>query len=181
MTQPPARPSRARSFRRTGIIGAATLVVVLAAGFLAWSSACPCDRAPGAYLFGAEAETPVTDWTFANQVPLCQIQIRVGVLPHAINLNCMSTSAGELYLSCSQCDTKRWSNAAVDNGRARLRLTGTIYPVTVRRVLDPAELDVAWQARVAKLQQMAAPDTPAPPGDARRPDGWWSFRVVSRS
>jgi hypothetical protein len=131
-------------------------VALLAVGFLGWSCTCPCDRAPGAYLFGAAAEAPVNDWAFANQVPLCQIQISVGLLPHAINLNCMSTPAGQLYLSCSQCGTKRWSNAAVENGRARLRLNGTVYPVTVRRVLDPAELDQAWRARVAKLQQMAA-------------------------
>ena len=53
-------------------------------------------------------------------------------------------------------------------------------PVTVTRVLDPTELDQAWNARVAKLQQVAAPDNPAPPPDAPRPDHWWSFRVVSR-
>lgn len=177
-----ARASRpvTRSYRRPAVIGSAVVVALLAVGFLGWSCTCPCDRAPGAYLFGAAAEAPVNDWAFANQVPLCQIQISVGLLPHAINLNCMSTPAGQLYLSCSQCGTKRWSNAAVENGRARLRLNGTVYPVTVRRVLDPVELDQAWRARVAKLQQMAAADNPAPAADARRPDGWWSFRVQSR-
>ena len=169
------------AYGRRAVIGAAAVVAVLVVGFLGWSYTCPCDRAPGAYLFGAEAEAPVSDWAFANQVPLCQIQIRVGLLPHAINLNCMSTTEGQLYLSCSQCGTKRWSNAAVDNGRGRLRLDGTVYPVTVTRVLDPAELDQAWSARVAKLQQVAAADNPAPPADDQRPDDWWSFRVVSRS
>jgi hypothetical protein len=181
MSETHARTRTKWSFRRTAIVSAAALVAVLAVGFLGWSYTCPCDRAPGAYLFGPEAEEPVTDWAFANQVPLCQIQISVGLLPHAINLNCMSTPAGQLYLSCSQCDTKRWSNAAVEDGQARLRLNGTVYPVTVRRVLDPAELDQAWRARVAKLQELAAAGTPAPPPDARRPDGWWSFRVASRT
>lgn len=181
MSETHARPQPRRSARRTTILAAAAVTAVLAVGFVGWSYTCPCDRAPGAYLFGTEADAPVTDWTFANQVPLCQIQIRGGVLPHAINLNCMSTSAGDLYLSCSQCGTKRWSNAAVADGRAKLRLTGTVYPVTVRRVLDPAELDRAWQARVTKLRQMAAADNPAPPADTGRPDGWWSFRVQSRS
>ena len=110
-----------RSYRRPAVIGSAVVVALLAVGVLGWSYTCPCDRAPGAYLFGTAAEAPVNDWAFANQVPLCQIQISVGLLPHAINLNCMSTPTGQLYLSCSQCGTKRWSNAAVENGRARLR------------------------------------------------------------
>lgn len=181
MSKTDARPQPERSVRRTTILSAAVLVAVVAVGFVGWSYTCPCDRAPGAYLFGAEVDAPVTDWTFANQVRLCQIQITTGLLPHAINLNCMSTPTGQLYLSCSQCETKRWSNAAVEDGRARLRLDGTVYPVTVRRVLDPAELDQAWRARVAKLQVVGGTGTPTPPPDARRPDGWWSFRVASRS
>ena len=180
MTDADRGPST-KILRRPMFIAPAALVVVLAVGFLGWSSTCPCDRAPGAYLFGAAADGPVSDWVFANQVTLCQIQIRVGLLPHAINLNCMSTSAGQLYLSCSEGDAKRWSKAAVENPRARLRLNGTVYPVTVTRVLDPTELDQAWSARVQKLNQLDAPATPAPPPDAPRPDNWWSFRVEWRS
>ncbi len=159
----------------------AGLAIVLLVAFLGWSSTCPCDRAPGAYLFGPSADGPVTDWGFANKVVLCQIQIRAGLLPHAINLNCMSTPSGQLYLSCSQCGVKRWSNAAVDNGRAKLRLDGTVYPVTVTRVMDSTELDRAWSARVQKLNQLDTPASAAPPPGAPRPDAWWSFRVEWRS
>lgn len=170
-----------KTLRRPMFLVPAGLAVVLLVAFLGWSSTCPCDRAPGAYLFGASASDPVTDWGFANDVVLCQIQIRAGLLPHAINLNCMSTPSGQLYLSCSQCGVKRWSNAAVDNGRARLRLDGTVYPVTVTRVMDPGELDRAWSARVQKLNQLDTPASAAPPPAAPRPDGWWSFRVEWRS
>ena len=169
------------TLRRPMFIIPAGVVAVLVVAFLGWSSTCRCDRTPGAYLFGAAADGPVTDWGFANRVTLCQIQIRVGVLPHAINLNCMSTTGGQLYLSCSGCGAKRWSNAAVANGRARLRLDGTVYPVTVTRVLDPGELDQTWNTRVQKLNQLDAPASPAPPPDAPRPDDWWSFRVEWRS
>ena len=175
------RGSLAKTLRRPLFIVPAGVLAVLLVAFLGWSSTCPCDRTPGAYLFGASADGPVSDWGFANRVTLCQIQIRVGLLPHAINLNCMSTGSGQLYLSCSQCGAKRWSNAAVENGRARLRLNGTVYPVTVTRVQDPAELDRAWSARVQKLNQLDAPASPAPPTDAPRPDDWWSFRVEWRS
>ena len=156
------------------------LVVAPVGGFSYWFFACPCDRTPGGYLLGAELETPVADWTFANEITLCQIQIVAGILPHSINLNCMATPAGDLYLSCSQCGTKRWSNAVLENGRARLRLDGTVYPVTLTRVMDPGELDRAWLARATKLNALPAPATAAPPPGTPRPDHWWSFRVVSR-
>ncbi|MEE2636490.1 MAG: hypothetical protein VYE68_04565 [Acidobacteriota bacterium] len=113
-------------------------------------------------------------------MPLCQIQIRTGLLPHSINLNCMSTGATDLYLSCSECDGKRWSAAAVKDGRARIRLIDTVYPVALTRVQDPAELDRAWSARLAKLQQFGTPDNPAAPVGTPRPDGWWNLRVMSR-
>ena len=161
-----------------GVVLTALVAAPLAA-FLYWFFNCPCDRVPGGYLLGAEAEAPVTDWSFANDVPLCQIQISAGILPHAINLNCMS-AAGELYLSCSQCGTKRWSNAVLDNGVARLRLNETVYPVTIARVMDPDELDRAWDARATKLNTLTEPPTPPPPPGASRTDDWWSFRLVSR-
>ena len=169
-----------KALRRPAIIAAAAVVVVLASGFVAWSATCPCERTPGAWLFGAAHEEPVTDWTFANQVTLCQIQIRAGLLPHAINLNCFATSSGDLYLSCSQCAAKRWSGFAVDDGWARLRLDGTVYPVALTRALDPTELDTAWSARLDKLHALEAPANPPVPLGTPRPDHWWSFRVVSR-
>ena len=150
-------------------MAAAAVVVISLTGFSYWFFNCPCDRTPGGYLLGAEAEAPVTDWTFANDVTLCQIQIGAGLLPHSINLNCMATSTGDLYLSCSQCASKRWSNAALGNSTARLRLNDTVYPVDVTRVMDPAELDRAWSARSTKLNTLTETATAAPPPGTPRP------------
>ena len=169
------------STRRMKLIVPVAVVGVLAVAFLGWSATCPCERTPGAYLFGASAEGSIADWTFANEVTLCQIQIRAGIRPHAINLNCMATPSGQLYLSCSQCDGKYWSVRAANNGWARLRLDGTVYPVQLTRVMDPDELDRAWLARVTKLNSLEAPANPAPPPGTPRPDHWWSFRVEWRS
>ena len=172
----PRRKSRGAILR----IAAATVLVASLGGFSYWFFTCPCDRTPGGYLLGTEAEEPISDWSFANNVELCQIQINAGLLPHSINLNCMATSTGELYLSCSLCDGKRWSSAALDDSRARIRLDGTVYPVTATRVMDSDELDRAWAARIQKLQHVSSPINPAPPPDAPRPDHWWSFRLESR-
>ena len=165
--------------RRVALLGI-VLAGLLSTAFLAWSFTCPCDRSPGGYLFGAGPEEQLADWSFANDVPLCQIQVSAGLLPYSINLNCMATSTGELYLSCGRCEAKRWSGAVLDDSTIRLRLDETVYPVTATRVLDPDELDRAWVARVDKLQVHSSPLNPAVPVGTPRPDSWWSFRVKSR-
>lgn len=147
------------------------LVAVAIAAWLALSLACPCERTPGGWLFGEAAAAPVDDWTFANEVPLCQIQVyRWGLVPHSINLNCMA-SQGTLYLSCAGCEGKVWSSAALAHPDARLRLDDRVFPVRLSRVTDPRVLDEAWNARARK--------TGRGEGEPRQ-DGWWSFRVASR-
>lgn len=165
------------------ILGSLLGVVVAGGviGFIIYSSICPCERTPGGYLFGDSADQVVTDWSFANQVELCQMQIWDGIRPHSINLNCMATPEGKLYLSCSVCDTKYWASKVGADERGRLRLNGVVYPVTLNRITDPAEMDQAWAARVSKLQTVGGPGNPAPPADAQRGDRWWTFNVTSRS
>jgi hypothetical protein len=167
---------------RLGLGRALVILVIVAAGGVAvWTATCPCDRTPGFVLLGDVQEKPVTDWGFANDVHLCQIQIYAGWRPHAVNLNCMATPEGELFLSCSTCDRKYWAAQVGANEPARLRLNGAIYPVVLNRVSDPTVLDRAWAARVKKLQVHGeGPVNPAPSPDAKRPDGWWSFQVRSQ-
>jgi hypothetical protein len=149
------------------------LLLVLAALPLALygvlSYACPCERAPGGYLFGREVREPVRDWSFANGTPLCQLQVGA-LLPHSINLNCMS-SGGRLYVSCSSCAGKHWSGVALANPQARIRIGDAVYPVQLTRLEDASALDEAWRARARKTGS-----DPAAP----RAEGWWSFELVSR-
>lgn len=147
-----------------GVVGAAAVAAGLVYFFY-----CPCSRIPGGWLLGEEVSEPVPDWSFANEVPLCQIQVQAW-LAHSVNLNCMS-SRGALFLSCASCEGKTWSTAALANPNARIRLNDSVYPVTVTRVESPEELDEAWIARAAKLGM---------PIDTPRRVSWWSFRVESR-
>ena len=160
--------NRAMAGLAGGLFAGILLLIVGVAG--TWFLYCPCERIPGGWLLGSEVAEPVDDWTFANAVPLCQIQVQTGFLPHAINLNCMA-SGGNLYLSCAQCEGKSWSTAAIANPAARLRLGDRVYPVTLTRIEDAATLDEAWRARESKLAR--DPERP-------REAGWWSFRVESR-
>ena len=169
---------------KTKILIGGSIAAILAVGivgFIIFSAVCPCERTPGGFLFGPSYDEPVSDWSFANQVPLCQLQIYAGVRPHSINLNCMSTQEGEMYLSCSSCDTKYWASKVGKDEMGVMRLDGTTYPIHVNRITDPATMDKAWRARVAKLQNFASPYNPAPDPNAERPDRWWTFQITSRS
>lgn len=156
-----------RGMSRIGLV--VVVLALVAVAFALQTFFCPCARLPGGHLLGDEIAEPVSDWSFANAVPLCQVEVQA-LLPHSVNLNCMA-SGGRLYLSCANCEGKRWSRTALVNPDVRLRVGDAVYPVTVTRVEDPAELDVAWQARAQKVGQSA---------DDRPPSGWWSFRVQSR-
>jgi hypothetical protein len=168
------------SKRRNIIVAAiAAVAVVAAVGFYIYSSVCPCERTPGGFLLGERSEQAISDWSFVNDVPLCQIQVWAGIRPHSVNLNCMATAEGKLYLSCSFCDSKYWASKVGTDENGRIKLNGIVYPVVFNRVMDPDELDRAWAARVAKLQVHGGPGNPAPPPDAQRADRWWSFNLVS--
>ena len=164
---------------------AAALAVIVVTGGVVWTMTCPCDQTPGFVLLGETRDQPVSDWGFANDVALCQIQIGIAWRPHSVNLNCMATPEGDLFLSCSFGDNKHWCPRVGEDHPGRLRLNGVVYPVVLNRVMDQATLDRAWAARIRKLQQpevqAVQPGGGAPPLDAPRPDTWWSFSVVSRS
>jgi hypothetical protein len=101
-------------------------------------------------------------------------------MPHAVNLNCMATPDGQLYLSCSACETKFWGRHAEENAHGRLRVNGRVYRIVFNKVTDAAELDRAWAARVKKLQVYGEePYNPTPPPDAKRPKNWRSFHLRS--
>ena len=166
--------------RRWVLPGLIVLVIVLVGGVGVWTTTCPCNQTPGFMLLGDVQTAPVTDWTFVNDIPLCQIQVYAGIMPHAVNLNCMATPDGQLYLSCGACESKFWGRAVDENERGRLRVKGKVYPVVFRKVTDPAELERAWVARVKKLQVYGEPPyNPTPPPDAPLAPGWGSFHLRS--
>ena len=174
MTSQRIPETRSITMMKGGLVsGALVVLAVLAgAGLIGWISLCPCERTPGSYLVGPEVQEPVADWSFVNSdVKLCQIEVRRGLLPHSINLNCMASN-GELFLSCARCEGKLWSTAALNNPRARIRMNGVVYPVSLERIEDPATLDRAWRAREGKLGR---------PTDVPRQEGWWTFQARSRS
>lgn len=131
---------------------------------------CPCETIPGGPLAGGTAAQP-SDWSFVNDieaVPLCQIQVDFPI-PRSMNVNCMSPD-GDLFVSCSRCADKQWAARALEHPDGFVRAAGIVYPITYERVLDEAQLDAVWAARLGKLGREASP----------RPDHWWSFALSGR-
>ena len=157
-----------------------TFFVLFGTIIAVWSYVCPCERTPGFLLIGEAQSGKIEDWGLANSVPLCQIQVLAGFGPHSINLNCMATEKGELFLSCSECDGKYWSKHVGSPERGKLRLEGKVYSVLIERELDSTRLDAAWLARLNKLnaQRGISIDSNTLSKNPR-PPGWWSFHVVS--
>ena len=185
-TEPPAAGASPSSVRKVLPVAAAALALLVVAGGVVWAVNCPCDRTPGFILLGETHAEPVADWSFANDVSLCQIQIGIMLRPHSVNVNCMATPDGNLFISCSFGARKYWCPRVQEDHAGRLRLDGVVYPVALNRELDPATLDRVWNARIRKLQKPAVharqpSGGEPPPLDTPRPDEWWTFRVVSRS
>ena len=153
------------------IILAIPIVLVGVAGFLYWFFACPCERTPGGYLLGEESREVIADWSFVNDVSLCQLQTRVFYLPHSLNLNCSSMEK-ELFIGCMNCEGKSWGAALTEHGIARIRINDIVYPVAARRLMQPAEKDRAWLSSSIKAERQL--DTPRPPDNI-----WWTFHLVT--
>ena len=146
----------------------AVVLVFAITGLAVYVNSCPCERVPGLWLTGTEVAETQEDWSFVNEVGLCELEVR-SWRAHSITLNCMS-SRGDLFISCSRCEGKYWSGVALENPEAVLRIGRRLYPVSLARITDPNGLDRARQARAAKLKR----------DDVARPDHWWTFQLASR-
>ncbi len=157
-------------WKKAAYFSASLSVAGLLAGVLIFWFSCPCDRLPGGPLKGELVAQPVSDWSFANQAPLCQVQVNA-IIPWSVNLNCMS-EGGQLYLSCARCEGKFWSSTALDDANGFIGISGKVYPVSMARVLDAKILDIAWRSRAQKVGRGQG---------VSRADHWWSFSLTSRA
>ena len=156
---------------------AGLVVAGLAIATLVYAYTCPCAVLPGLWLQGEEITTKVDDWTFANDVKYCEVEVS-SWKPHSVTVNCMATPQGDLFISCSQCEGKTWSSIAVSNPSANIRILESVYPVQLVRVTAKKEREDAWQARHLKTQSFREP---AEQSDKipEIPEHWWTFQVKS--
>ena len=159
-----------RMLRWLGLAIAALAILGVAVFFGARFHDGPLAIIPGGPLVAGEpVTTPIVDWGFAKDLGEIELQ-----------LDSQSTSRttwilvrdGTAWIPCSLSfpPGKNWYHEAERDGRARLRIDGKLYPVTLTRDDDPT---LAAFARPEVERKYGAP----PPSDA----GVLFFKVTSRS
>ena len=145
-----------------GTLGAVTLVV----GAVLLS---PVGPIPGGTLSGETVDEAVVDWSFAGDERFCHLETKVPE-PRSIAVTCI-VSDGQLYVGCSSCSGRYWSQQLSAEPNVRYGVLGKIYNVEAARVRDQDEIDRVWLARASKYGDQ----NPDP-----KPHDFWFFRLVSR-
>jgi hypothetical protein len=116
----------------------------------------PRDRTPGLWLKGNLVTTPVTDWSFTDQVPTIKIQTRSWyLLPHSVTTNCIAND-GRLYVaSVYPAGTPRiWNDNVMRDPHVRIQIGNQLYDRTLSFVTDPAEKEAVLEARAKKYPRL---------------------------
>jgi hypothetical protein len=127
----------------------------------------PLGPLPGGPLRGGElVAEPVADWSFAAAVPEIELQL---ASQSTSRTTWVIVRDGRAYIpaSVSIPPGKTWHLAALQDGRATLRIDGRRYPVTLAKVED--------QRLVEAVSAVAAEKYPSRPGG-----DVWLFAVTSR-
>ena len=124
----------------------------------------PRDRSPGLWLSGEVVTTPVTDWSFTNQIEHVYVETRTWYfIPHSVTTYC-TTSNGELYLTSTYPQgaefpgNRFWNHNVVRDPRVRLKIGDRIYERKVSLVTDPAEKAAVLDSKARKYPDLRRPE-----------------------
>jgi len=120
----------------------------------------PKQSRPGLWLKGNVVTTPVTDWSFTDNIPNILIQTRTWyLLPHSVTIDC-STYNGHLYLSTIYRSAveysvgRRWNDDLLRDPHVRIKIGNQLYDRTVTLVTDPAEKAGALETKAKKYPEL---------------------------
>ncbi len=159
--------------RTLSIVLAALLAIsIVGAGIVRLAINGPIGPLAGGRLDGIERTAP-TDWTFSDEHLTIAVEVRPAD-PHSVTVVCF-VSGGELYIPARDAAEKAWTQMALEEGRARVRIGDELYPIQLVKVEDASELESAYQAASEKYPRIGAET------DGRLPEGVWLFRAERRS
>jgi hypothetical protein len=136
------------------IAGGIVVCLVLLLVVLRITGLNPHDRVPGLWLTGDVVTTPVTDWSFIDQVPNIKLQTQSRfLLPHSVTINCLSYK-GEFYVSSTHpaSGARSWDANVMRDPYVRIKIGDKLYDRTLVLVTDPAEKEAVVQVREKKYQ-----------------------------
>ena len=126
------------------------LVAILLAG-----CGGPWGPLAGGRLAGTQASSPVRDWSFANEYPLMEIEVRPAD-PYSVKVHSYVVD-GRLYVEAGENGWSRWRGMLHEDPRARVRFGETVYPVRAVPITEPSEI-----ARVLPPFYAKDSDEPSP-------------------
>lgn len=132
----------------------------------------PIALIPGGPLVAGELVTaPVADWSFAKDVNEIEMQL---AYENSSRTTWILVKGGAAYIPCSLDfpPGKRWYKAADQNGAATVRIQGKLYPVTLVRVKDEAQIKEIGAVALDKYLKGRPPSGPG---------GVWFFKLEPRS
>ena len=184
--EPRTAGTSSRSVRKILLGIAAALALVALAGGVVWAVNCPCERTPGFVLLGDTHEAPVADWSFANDVSLCQIQIGIWLRPHSVNVNCMATPDRNLHQLLGRREQVLVSTGGTGPlgtpAARRRRLPRRPQPRDgpgQRSIGSGPHGSASCRSRKCRRGSPGAAARP-PPLDTPRPDSWWTVAFGER-
>ncbi|MGE3842281.1 MAG: nitroreductase/quinone reductase family protein [Vicinamibacterales bacterium] len=141
------------------LVGGLIVLLVAVLVVLRVTGLDPKDRRPGLWVTGTVVSTPVSDWSFANEVPNIHLQTNTWyLLPHSVTINCYAKD-GQLYLvSVYPAGTPRgWVDNVRRDPRVRIKMGQDLYDRTVAPVTDEAEMRAVLAFREQKNPNLKAP------------------------
>ena len=149
-------------------------LAVLAVGGAVWypNRTDPVAMLAGRALSGEVANELIEDWSFADEHRLIKVETRPAA-PHSVTTASL-VFEGDLYVPAKSGSTKSWTQYALADARARLKIGDRVYPVSLARVRD--------EALIERLIAFAVKKTRAEVGrDMEIPEDVWVFKVQSRN
>ena len=145
------------------IVGIVVVCLVLLLIVLSITGFEPRERTPGLWLKGNLVTTPVTDWSFTDQVSQVEVQTRSRFLiPHSVTTYCVSLN-GQLYLDSfyppgvEYPHGRSWNENVARDPHVRVKIGNNLYDVTLVHDTDPADKAAVLQLVAKKYTQLKIP------------------------
>lgn len=148
------------------IAGLIVVCVVLLLVVFSITGLEPRQRTPGLWLKGNLVTTPVTDWSFTDNVSTVEVETRTRYLvPHSVTTYCVDYK-GQLYLDSfyppgvQYPHGRSWHENVARDPHVRLKIGNNLYDVTLVHVTDPAEKATVRELKAKKYPQLKIPPEP---------------------
>lgn len=145
------------------IVAAVVVCLILLLLVLSITGLEPRQRTPGLWLKGNLVTTPVTDWSFTNQVSAIEVQTKSGyLLPHSVTTYCASYN-GQLFLDSFYPPGvdypygRSWNEDVARDPHVRLKIGNNLYDVTLVHDTDAAHKAAVLQLVAKKYPALKIP------------------------